>query len=204
MKEYPEKSKYFPYNSFGFHIKGKVLEIGCAEGNNTVFLKQKYGIKKMFCLELDLERIKKAKKRVDAYFVNADARYLPFKNGSFDSVYCSEVIEHLPSKKDHSLLVYDIRRVLKQSRYCIITTPNKPLFTLFRWLTLTKNDPTHKSEISYCQFKKLLERTFKNTRFTGIFGVFGPLMKFRVFRSIHKRLMRYPSVCKALIAVCQK
>lgn len=206
QKEYPEKSKYFPYDLFGFYIKGNVLEIGCAEGNNTLFLKKRYGItdKNMFCIELDFDRIKKASKKVNAYFVNADARFLPFKKEVFDSVYCSEVIEHLPSKKDHPLLVDDIRRVLKHHAYTIITTPNKPVYTLFRLLALKRNDPTHKSEICYFKFRKVIGRTFKNMNIIGIFGVFGGLMKFKIVRYTHKQLMKLPFICKALVAICQK
>lgn len=203
-KEYPEKSRYFPYDEFKNYIKGDVLEIGCAEGNNTRFLIDKYGIKRMFCIEIDISRLEKARKKANAFFVNADARFLPFKEDIFDSVYCSEVMEHLPSKKDHSVLVKGIKWVMKDKSYAIMTTPNKPVYTLFRWLTLKRNDPTHRSEISYLEFRNLVSGKFKNTRFIGIFGVFGWLMKIRLFSRIHKALMQYPSICKALIAVSRK
>lgn len=204
QKEYPGKSRYFPYDDFKKYVKGSVLEIGCAEGNNTRFLKDKYGIKDMYCIELDIGRLEKAKSRVKANFVNADARWLPFKNSAFDSVYCSEVIEHLPTRKFHPLLVYEIKRVLKQGRYCIITTPNRWLFRIFSLMTFSRADKTHKSEISHSQFKRLVSRSFKNFRIIGVFGIFSWLMKIGFVRGLHDRLMGYPYLCKALVAVCRK
>jgi len=51
----------------------------------------------------------------------ADGRELPFVRGYFDSVVCSEVIEHVP---EYSRLVEEIHRVLRPGGRLVITTPN--------------------------------------------------------------------------------
>ncbi|MDO8594550.1 MAG: class I SAM-dependent methyltransferase [bacterium] len=51
---------------------------------------------------------------------------LPFPDGSFDLIWCTEVIEHLDR---HTLAISEMRRVLKPKGRMIITTPNS-----FFWL----------------------------------------------------------------------
>lgn len=51
----------------------------------------------------------------------ADAQFLPFKEGSFDTIVAGEVIEHLT---DPSFLLKEARRVLKSDGKLIVTTPN--------------------------------------------------------------------------------
>ena len=52
--------------------------------------------------------------------VIANSEYLPFKNGSFDVVLFSEVIEHVPN---HILAVSEISRILNAKGYLVITWP---------------------------------------------------------------------------------
>jgi SAM-dependent methyltransferase len=55
-------------------------------------------------------------------FVQADGRRLPFKDGSFDLVFCNSVIEHLGSKEAQQALAAEIVRV-GGSYY--VQTPNR-------------------------------------------------------------------------------
>lgn len=52
----------------------------------------------------------------------ADAMHLPFSEESFNKVYCSEVIEHIP---DWPRIVPEIWKVLKPGGRVIFTTPNR-------------------------------------------------------------------------------
>ena len=168
--EYPAQSKYFPYSSFKRYFKGRVLELGSADGNNTKFLRNYYNLDELYCIEYSFKRIRRAKKKTDSYLLNASGTNLPFKNSSFDFVYCSEVIEHLFSRKDQEQLMQEIKRVLKQGGRCIITTPNHHLYRLFCLVSFTKPDPTHYSELSsqICSTKHLKRSLFKES--LGCFG----------------------------------
>lgn len=67
-----------------------------------------------------LRALKRRQKR--GCFVVADAANLPFKEGSFSQVICSEVLEHLPD--DRSAL-REIRSVLKSGGSLILTFPHR-------------------------------------------------------------------------------
>ena len=202
--EYPAQSKYFPYSSFKRYFKGRVLELGSADGNNTKFLRNYYNLGELYCIEYSFKRIRRAKKKTDSYLLNASGTNLPFKNSSFDFVYCSEVIEHLFSRKDQEQLMQEIKRVLKQGGKCIITTPNHYLYRLFCLVSFTKPDPTHYSELTSSQFSDLLNKTFKKVSVQGVFGLLWPLFRWGAFRRLHDWLSLYPKMCKALMAVCEK
>ena len=45
---------------------------------------------------------------------------LPFKDGAFDIVLCTEVLEHVP---DPAAVLHEIRRVLSRNGHLILTTP---------------------------------------------------------------------------------
>jgi 2-polyprenyl-3-methyl-5-hydroxy-6-metoxy-1,4-benzoquinol methylase len=60
---------------------------------------------------------------VEAEYVVADARELPFRNESFDAVFSYSVLQHL-AKEDVSLVVAEIRRVLRPGGLAWIEMPN--------------------------------------------------------------------------------
>lgn len=72
-----------------------------------------------------LNKAKKSNKQLIAKkstsFIQADVAMLPFKEGAFKSVLCSEVIEHLP---DPPSAFSEIRRVAKNSCQCVISIPS--------------------------------------------------------------------------------
>jgi SAM-dependent methyltransferase len=56
------------------------------------------------------------------YFVVADATHLPFKDGSFSQVICSEVLEHLPEDRP---ALREIASVMKPGGSLILTFPHR-------------------------------------------------------------------------------
>jgi len=52
--------------------------------------------------------------------VQADAAWLPFRDGSFDGVICSEVLEHVP---DPRVVLKDVHRVLKPDGLLLVCIP---------------------------------------------------------------------------------
>jgi ubiquinone/menaquinone biosynthesis C-methylase UbiE len=49
----------------------------------------------------------------------AEGQCLPFKDGSFDFIFCSDVLEHV---QNFEAIVPEISRVLKHGKICIIST----------------------------------------------------------------------------------
>ena len=62
-----------------------------------------------------------------------DIQKLSFEDKSFDIVLCQEVLEHLP---DPIKAIKELKRVSREK--VIITVPNEPFFTMFRFLIWEK------------------------------------------------------------------
>jgi SAM-dependent methyltransferase len=106
-----------------------VLDLGCGEGRHVHGLHVIGGIN-VVGLDLDVPSLVKArdglsmlpKPDADAAtaFLVGDAYRLPFGDGAFDAVICSEVLEHLVEYKD---ALAEIRRVLKPGGAFVPTIP---------------------------------------------------------------------------------
>jgi SAM-dependent methyltransferase len=88
--------------------RGTVLDIGAGAGPYKSLFKDvtRY-------VTVDLNRHSK----ID---VQANAVALPFKNESFDTILCTEVLEHVP---EPSQLISEVRRILKPDGILLLTTP---------------------------------------------------------------------------------
>jgi SAM-dependent methyltransferase/uncharacterized protein YbaR (Trm112 family) len=61
--------------------------------------------------------------RIDATFIVADGRHLPFRDHSFDQVFAYNVVQHL-SKEDARCTLGEIRRTLKINGNALVQMPN--------------------------------------------------------------------------------
>jgi SAM-dependent methyltransferase len=102
------KNRYDLIQSFS---TGLVLDIGCQE--KRLSSSNSIGIDIRFNQNVN---------------IIADAQFLPFKDGAFDTVIAGEIIEHLISP---ALLLVEARRVLKPTGTMILTTPNPWSITYF-------------------------------------------------------------------------
>jgi len=108
------------------HIPGendpRILEVGCGGGNvlDRVPAKRLYG--------MDLSRfiLYKAKERLGnrASLLCGAAERLPFRDGAFDCVFCTEVIEHT---LDPSVIMGEMLRMLRPGGVLILSVPNEGL-----------------------------------------------------------------------------
>ena len=189
------ESKYEEFENIILkNIKGVCLEIGCGDGIWTQKLKEKSNF--LVSLDLSKERVKIAKKKnPDVKFVICDARNLPFKENIFDTVVALEIIEHLPTYGDHKKFLSEVKRVLTSSGKFLISTPNRPIYRIYK--KLTKDfDFTHFSELSYYQFRRVLKNTFSQVKIYGKFGWVSPFYRFFFIKIIHRFLSKFVPLCK--------
>jgi pseudaminic acid biosynthesis-associated methylase len=89
----------------------KVLEVGCGSGANIGIL-AKVGIHNVIGVDIQPEAIKRAQE-IGWDVVEGDAKSLPFKDGSFDMVFTSGVLIHIPPD-DLEIVMGEMLRVSRQ------------------------------------------------------------------------------------------
>ena len=106
----------------------RVLEVGVGGGNVLERIGgRRYGI------DLSPFILHKAQARLGgaAALVRGDAMALPFADGVFDRVYCSEVLEHV---LEPEAVVREMRRVLAPSGFAVVSVPNEALINRMKGL----------------------------------------------------------------------
>ncbi|MEJ2745750.1 MAG: class I SAM-dependent methyltransferase, partial [bacterium] len=102
-----------------------ILDCGCGEGFYSMAISELYNAD-VTAFDWDASLLKMAsgwiRKKERIRFASGDiARGLPFKDGSFDKIVFSEVLEHLNDDR-HALL--EVSRVLKRGGVVGLTVPN--------------------------------------------------------------------------------
>lgn len=128
------------------------LDAGCGTGLILRHLPQgSIGV------DINPRNIKKAKVHAPyAEVIEADIEHLPFKDNTFSTIICTEVIEHQPNPNP---TIKEIYRVLKKGGILIGTVPSDSPIWFLRFLSSTcpRGEPFHKN------FKKdELVKLFKN------------------------------------------
>ncbi|MEM3063423.1 MAG: class I SAM-dependent methyltransferase [Nitrososphaerota archaeon] len=103
-------------NSLPF-IKGRVLDVGC--GNKPYEeLIVKYATE---YIGVDIPTEQSANKEIKKADIFSDiSTGLPFKDNTFDTVICTEVLEHLPNPWH---FMNECARIMKKDSHLILTTP---------------------------------------------------------------------------------
>ena len=140
-----ESKNYHTFNSskikkvvelFEVHERGKILDIGCGDGDFSKAIAKKTGAS-LYGIDISRDCIKKARsKGIEAKCVDIDGAILPFEDSLFDAVFCGDTIEHI---FDTEKLVSEINRMLKPGGYLVISIPNvtawyNRVLTLFGYL----------------------------------------------------------------------
>jgi ubiquinone/menaquinone biosynthesis C-methylase UbiE len=111
---------YDLYRSLSKFESSVLLDIGTGLGNNALVFGERAD--QIFAIDLELRRGNVLKEHKKASLIRADARFLPFKEASFDTVLLISVLEHIADKK---LALKDALRVLKPGREIVIQIPNR-------------------------------------------------------------------------------
>ena len=92
------------------YLKGRVLDIGCGAKPYKKYL------------VASTEYIGMDESKEIAPDVLGKSDKVPFSDGYFDSVLCTELLEHLPEPQD---TLIEVKRVLKKSGYLYLTVPQE-------------------------------------------------------------------------------
>lgn len=122
----------------------------------------------------------------------ADVTRLPFQNGSFDFIVCSEVLEHVPNWRKALL---EFCRLLKPGSTLIISTPNKlSMYGLTRYpgrLLLGSKHPYDKWK-SYFELRSALEISgFEVTGTRGSCYLPGDISYYQPFKWVISHLLNF-------------
>lgn len=139
-----------------------VLDVGTGDGVLAAVLLDK--VKTFVGIDISGGRISRCSNTYKkGNFIIADAEELPFKEGSFDCVVASELIEHLIEPERFGLSAY---HVLKSGGLLIVSTPSA-LWYENNLGEILKDQHLH--TFSPRRLKKLLEKTgFKTGEMKGI------------------------------------
>jgi methionine biosynthesis protein MetW len=100
----------------------RLLDVGCGVGAVGLYLQEVLGAGEVHGLEISESRVAAAQQRgIRAVRGDLNQGPLPFGDGSFDAIFCGEIIEHLVDP-DH--LLDEIHRTLTPRGICVLTTPN--------------------------------------------------------------------------------
>ncbi len=140
----------------------RILDAGCGEGFTLKRLLSKGVGEVLEGIDVQAEAVNLGKKSHPELNLREGSVYaLPYEDGSFDVVLCTEVLEHLARPED---ALKELHRV--SSKYVIVTVPNEPFFqaanflrgkNLARW----GNDIEHIQHWSTRGIAKLVGKHFK-------------------------------------------
>ena len=145
-----------------------ILDLGCGTGEMSARLSQ--GHHQIIGLDISPVAMQKFAQRRFPGIVATLEMGIPFQNGSFDLVWCSEVIEHLISPER---LLAECFRVLKPGGRLLLSTPNSGYYA-YRILRLLGvpwsriQHPGHLQFFTYSSLCSLLQHQgFTLTRRSG-------------------------------------
>lgn len=118
------------------------LDAGGAEGYTTHLVRELFGVAVTHS-ELSEEACQRARDIFHVNSVPADIQRLPFKNGEFDVVTCSDVLEHTPDVEN---AVAELLRVAAKA--LVITVPHEPPELID---AIVKHEKPHGHINSFCK-----------------------------------------------------
>jgi SAM-dependent methyltransferase len=89
---------------------GSVLDLGCGAGDSVQQFRDVNPDVRWTGVDIERSPEVEARRRTDASFVVFDGVHLPFEDGSFDAVYCKQVLEHVRAPAP---LLAEVARVLR-------------------------------------------------------------------------------------------
>lgn len=107
----------------GREVRGNCLNAGCGEGLFVQFLENFRNITRIVHMDLKMPALTHFAPDPRREAVEGSLVDLPFKDGEFDFVFCTEVLEHIV---DDSRAFLELGRVLKPNGLTLVSTPTPP------------------------------------------------------------------------------
>ncbi|MBI5871702.1 class I SAM-dependent methyltransferase [archaeon] len=191
---------------------GTILEIGCAYAYLSRRLEKDY---ETFAIDSSQEALDIARTFCTSTLIQKmDAQNLEFKKGTFDAVFCLDLLEHL---KQPEKCIKRCSEILNLGGFLIITTPNPDSLgsRLKKQNWFAYKDKTHLSIKPAQEWKSLLEHNnFKTIKmFTmGFFDIpyfrFIPAALQKIFLVLsyfqYKLNIKFPKIGENLVFICKK
>jgi 2-polyprenyl-3-methyl-5-hydroxy-6-metoxy-1,4-benzoquinol methylase len=133
--------------------KGLVLDVGCGTGIMSKKLHSE-GLKPIG-LDISIEALIKYRERGLKGIVTDLESSIPFKDGIFDRIWISEVIEHI---RNYENLINEICRVLKPGGTLYLTTPNSNFYVyrVLYFLGKTADQLQHQHHVNFFKYDNLI------------------------------------------------
>jgi 2-polyprenyl-3-methyl-5-hydroxy-6-metoxy-1,4-benzoquinol methylase len=138
-----------------------IIDVGCGEGILLSHIGGPVSGKRLCGLDADPKEIETARVQAPfARFVVGSIYDLPFRDGQFDLVICTEVLEHLESPEK---ALKQLSRVA--ARYCIFSVPNEPIWRILNmtrgaYMRRLGNTPGHVNHWSRKSFEGYVSSSF--------------------------------------------
>jgi 2-polyprenyl-3-methyl-5-hydroxy-6-metoxy-1,4-benzoquinol methylase len=116
--------------------EGTLLDVGCDGGTLLEKIAAKVAPSRVVALDLSGEAVRYTLgKRPDFAGLIADAEALPFRDGVFEAIFCSEVMEHIERPQT---LMAEIKRCLSPDGYAVVAVPHENMLYKFVWFLWTR------------------------------------------------------------------
>jgi glycosyltransferase involved in cell wall biosynthesis len=144
-------------------VKGKrVLVLVSGNGYGGFILSE--DAESVTCIEKNASNVRHASSnyiKENLEFIKGSITDVPIKEEKiFEVIICFEVLEHI---KEHDELMKEVKRLLKDGGIFIASAPNKYMYSD----QPSYQPPFHLTELSFDEFKTLLNNNFKNTLIYG-------------------------------------
>ncbi len=146
--------------------KGRLLNVGCAHGPDFPPFGQDF---ELHGIDFSRNMLQLARKYADKYklsvnLVEADARFLPYANNSFDRAIAVATYHHIEDSKERLLALKELKRVLKPGGEALITVWNrwqpgfwlKPRDVLVPWKSQDKTLYRYYHLFSYRELEQMV------------------------------------------------
>lgn len=143
-----------------------VLDAGCGEGYVANYMYQRNQALCITGIDNSIEAVKFAESHYGhaAEFQVGSLLQLPFADKTFDTVVCTQVLEHID---EHEVAIGELKRVARN--YVVVTVPNEPYFKWLNDFARTIKfcqDPGHVNFWTHRQFRSYMRSHFAKPLFS--------------------------------------